>query len=379
MTDNAPGWQADPTGRHDHRYWDGSQWTDNVSDAGVASTDAYVDAAATADDAGAGGDATAVEEAAAEEAAAAPEGEPPGWADPTTAMPAASTDPTATWPTSPAPPAPPSYTPPPPGTGGPLGPDGSGGSKRGLLIGGGILAAVAVAVIAFLLLGGGDDDDADSVRTQMAAQFRANSELTGDQADCVADHVVDELGVDRLEGVDFTADEPPEEIADDLFAAAVDSLEPCDIDPGDFAESGDDEPSGDGTYGSDPELDALYDQCEDGDYQACDDLYSESPSGSEYEEFADTCGDRNEPGGYCVDIYEDGDGPGTGDLPADFEKQLSDIYENSLGLSAEQAECLAGKLAAAVSSGDLDESEAFSEVFEFLSECDIDPSDLNGG
>jgi actin-like ATPase involved in cell morphogenesis len=33
------GWQTDPSGRHEHRYWDGSAWTDSVSDAGVASTD----------------------------------------------------------------------------------------------------------------------------------------------------------------------------------------------------------------------------------------------------------------------------------------------------------------------------------------------------
>ena len=32
-------WQPDPSGRHQHRYWDGQRWTDNVSDAGVTSTD----------------------------------------------------------------------------------------------------------------------------------------------------------------------------------------------------------------------------------------------------------------------------------------------------------------------------------------------------
>ena len=38
MSDNAAGWQPDPTGKHDHRYWDGTQWTDNVADAGVPVT-----------------------------------------------------------------------------------------------------------------------------------------------------------------------------------------------------------------------------------------------------------------------------------------------------------------------------------------------------
>jgi hypothetical protein len=33
------GWHPDPTGRHDHRWWDGTTWTDQVSDAGTAGTD----------------------------------------------------------------------------------------------------------------------------------------------------------------------------------------------------------------------------------------------------------------------------------------------------------------------------------------------------
>lgn len=47
------------------------------------------------------------------------------------------------------------------------------------------------------------------------------------------------------------------------------------------------EEEGDGTYGSDPELDALQDQCVDGDDSACSELYDQSPSGSEYESTAE--------------------------------------------------------------------------------------------
>lgn len=47
-----------------------------------------------------------------------------------------------------------------------------------------------------------------------------------------------------------------------------------------------------GDYGDDPELDALWDECEAGDWQACDDLFLASPWDSEYEEFAATCGYR---------------------------------------------------------------------------------------
>lgn len=34
----AAAWHPDPTGRHELRYWDGTQWTDHVSDQGVQST-----------------------------------------------------------------------------------------------------------------------------------------------------------------------------------------------------------------------------------------------------------------------------------------------------------------------------------------------------
>jgi hypothetical protein len=32
-------WYADPTGRHQHRYWNGTEWTDQVADSGVTATD----------------------------------------------------------------------------------------------------------------------------------------------------------------------------------------------------------------------------------------------------------------------------------------------------------------------------------------------------
>jgi len=35
----APRWMNDPTGRHQYRYWDGENWTENVYDAGVESRD----------------------------------------------------------------------------------------------------------------------------------------------------------------------------------------------------------------------------------------------------------------------------------------------------------------------------------------------------
>jgi hypothetical protein len=34
-------WVEDPYGRHELRYWDGTSWSEHVSDAGVASTDRW--------------------------------------------------------------------------------------------------------------------------------------------------------------------------------------------------------------------------------------------------------------------------------------------------------------------------------------------------
>ena len=35
------GWLADPTGRHQHRYWNGTDWTDDVADQGATSVDPF--------------------------------------------------------------------------------------------------------------------------------------------------------------------------------------------------------------------------------------------------------------------------------------------------------------------------------------------------
>ncbi|WP_155855259.1 hypothetical protein [Actinotalea ferrariae] len=55
------------------------------------------------------------------------------------------------------------------------------------------------------------------------------------------------------------------------------------------------------TYGDDPTLDALWDDCQGEDWGACDELFRVSPVGSEYEAFGDTCGYRTAGEEWCVD------------------------------------------------------------------------------
>jgi hypothetical protein len=97
------------------------------------------------------------------------------------------------------------------------------------------------------------------------------------------------------------------------------------------------DPGATGTaYGDDPVLDALWDACAAEDLQACDDLYFDSPSGSEYETFGDTCGGRTDGGSLCssssaaAETYGDDpaldalwDACGSGDLAACDELYFS--------------------------------------------------------
>ncbi len=57
-------------------------------------------------------------------------------------------------------------------------------------------------------------------------------------------------------------------------------------------------------------FEALKTACAAEDWAACDELYWESPGGSEYETFGDTCGGRNEGLGYCINEFGDGVDPG---------------------------------------------------------------------
>lgn len=48
----------------------------------------------------------------------------------------------------------------------------------------------------------------------------------------------------------------------------------------------------DWTFGDNPELDRLWTACEEGDGNACDQLFEQSPLGSDYEDFGVSCGNR---------------------------------------------------------------------------------------
>lgn len=90
---------------------------------------------------------------------------------------------------------------------------------------------------------------------------------------------------------------PREPEVDCDAAAWPEGFDPGDGDPETWS-------SGAETYGDHELLDLLWDECEDGHFLSCDDLWWMAPPDTDYERFGDTCGDRNPPGSWCTEIYD---------------------------------------------------------------------------
>jgi hypothetical protein len=419
MTDLPASWQTDPTGRHDHRYWDGTSWTENVADAGIAAIDPY-DAAPTPEP---------EPEVAPEPTpgptidAPAPTTAPLGWSAPAdplepepepvadttpepdpepvpeldaptepsapvtssmgwgTVEPTAAPDPSAPvspsgWgtpvaPTPPAEPEPaepteaaapdpsgwastptaitptvggdaptevtPSVVPatgptafadhptlPPPVAPGPPtveGDDGGGGSgRRNLVIGVGIL--LVVALVAFLAIKGSDDDSQTSAIADRIVDAVNKDEpgIAKKDARCMAEHIVDEVGADRLKDVDFSSSTPQAgKLGNDLATAYANAVSACHVTLG-GSSGGSSTTAGSGTTGGLPDI---------------------------------------------------------GDVDA-FKKLMSDQYEATLGISHEKATCLADAMTQAIKDGKSDQLHAFSDFFDYLDLCQISLDQLRG-
>jgi Protein of unknown function (DUF2510) len=228
MNAPAPGWHPDPTARPEYRYWDGSRWTDDVSDGGVTS----VDPATPGQAAGfPSGDATAPYSPTPTPSPSDPYGGPSGGFPPYGAGP------------GPGPGTGPGMQPMP---GQPV----KKGPSTGLLVGIGLVVVALIAGLAFVLTSGGDDDnDGDEISSggsttttttaggettttaggetttttsggggteddalveAMATALQTGSDgiLTTEESECIAQGMVDQFGTDRLidMGLDSSTD-----------------------------------------------------------------------------------------------------------------------------------------------------------------------------
>jgi hypothetical protein len=150
-------------------------------------------------------------------------------------------------------------------TGQPPAPGPPSSSKAPLWIGLAALGVVVVLVVlAFVLLSGGDDSD-DRADTDDTTEETEDTEDTDDSTDDTPDESTDTTG--------------PLGTTDIPFA-----------------------------IGDDPVLDELAVDCSEGDMEACDDLYVQSPVDTNYEDFGNTCGDRfpDGAGGSCEEELGEG-------------------------------------------------------------------------
>jgi serine/threonine protein kinase len=165
----------------------------------------------------------------------------------------------------PGPPGSPAGTPPPPGviTGHAPGPPPSPSSKKALWIGLAALAAVLLLlIVAFVVFAGGGDDGDEKADDSTTTTEEETTTTTEEETTTTA------------EGSLGTTDIP--------FAT-----------------------------GDDPALDELAVDCSEGDMEACDDLYVQSPVDTNYEDYGNSCGGRLPDGaaGSCeVELAEDGGG-----------------------------------------------------------------------
>lgn len=91
-------------------------------------------------------------------------------------------------------------------------------------------AAACLALVATACGGGGDDKSRADIKEELSKSLQAGGSGFDDgAADCFADIVIDEVGLDEMRKVDLSADEPPEALQDDITAAAQRAAEECDL------------------------------------------------------------------------------------------------------------------------------------------------------
>jgi hypothetical protein len=118
---------------------------------------------------------------------------------------------------------------------------------------------------------------------------RYEGRLTRTQAECYVDRVIDEVGADVLDEERPAPEKVPRLTRIRTDCAGVGSLGTSIPPPTRPAEDSGPAPA---RVGSDPALDALHAACADGSGESCDRLFDEAPLGSEYEDFALSCGGR---------------------------------------------------------------------------------------
>jgi hypothetical protein len=96
-----------------------------------------------------------------------------------------------------------------------------------------LLTVVAAAVPLALLAPAcsqQDDPSPEELTEDLAEELRErDGSLTADQAECFAGLVVEELGVEDIQDVELSDEDPTSELAEGIAAAAVQARDECDL------------------------------------------------------------------------------------------------------------------------------------------------------
>jgi hypothetical protein len=90
--------------------------------------------------------------------------------------------------------------------------------RRGLMLG---TTASLCLLVGAVGCSGGNEPSKDETVDELSETLQAGG-VEEDAADCMAEKIVDEVGVDEVNDLDLTADEPSAELQDEIAAAAVD-------------------------------------------------------------------------------------------------------------------------------------------------------------
>jgi hypothetical protein len=146
-----------------------------------------------------------------------------------------------------------------------------------------------VVLVALAVVGACSTERFDRAAAVDSVLARYGDRLTRDQAECYVNRVVDELGSDALDDESTRVEHVARLTRIRVDCVGVTSLGTS-IPPSSRPRTGG------GTapvrIGDDPALDQLQWACAAGSGTACDELFDQAPLGSEYEDFALTCGGR---------------------------------------------------------------------------------------
>jgi hypothetical protein len=144
------------------------------------------------------------------------------------------------------------------------------------------------ALVIFPAACGGSDSDSNQSETESTLTYEDLSFLEKSFVDGVAEggdteaagicilDALEDAGIDANKLAGLANEEPSPDVLAAIFSCSTELFE-----GGLFG-------------GDDPDLDALWDDCDASDYAGCATLWIESPFGSNYDSFAETCGALSE-------------------------------------------------------------------------------------